>query len=85
MIELAASEVGISVLPDELDADPFLLTVENGTLDLRSGQRCPHRREDLITKLAPVAYDPAAAAVQSVEALADTILERTGPLSKAQA
>lgn len=43
---------------DELDRDPWLLNVKNGTLDLRTGELREHRREDLITKLAPVEYDP---------------------------
>ncbi len=43
-----------------LDADPWLLNVENGTLDLRTGRLRSHRREDHLTKLAPVAYDPSA-------------------------
>jgi putative DNA primase/helicase len=60
MLELAKSELPIS--PDELDADPWLLNAENGTVDLRTGELRDHRREDLITKLAPTAYDPTAAA-----------------------
>jgi putative DNA primase/helicase len=60
MIELAKTEPSIPVLPEQLDADPWLLNVRNGTLDLRAGELREHRREDLITKLAPVAYDPQA-------------------------
>ncbi len=62
MIALAESEPVIAVAPTMLDADPWALTVENGTLDLRSGQLRSHRPEDLITKLAPVVYDPEAEA-----------------------
>lgn len=62
MVALAQSEPGISISPTVLDADPWLLNVENGTLDLRTGELRPHRREDLITKLAPVVYDPRAEA-----------------------
>jgi len=58
MIELAQPEV--PVVPEELDSNPWLLNVQNGTLDLRTGELREHRREDLITKLAPVRYDPAA-------------------------
>jgi putative DNA primase/helicase len=60
MLVMAQSEPGIPVAPDELDRDPWLLTVENGTIDLRTGVLRPHDRADLITKLAPVAFDPAA-------------------------
>jgi P4 family phage/plasmid primase-like protien len=62
MLELAKSEPGIPVAPEELDADPWLFNCLNGTIDLRSGELRPHRREDLITKLAPVEYDPTARA-----------------------
>jgi putative DNA primase/helicase len=60
MIELAKSEPGIPVGPQQLDSHPWLLNVHNGTLDLRTGHLRPHAREDLLTKLAPVAYDPVA-------------------------
>ncbi len=59
-LSLARSEPGIAVQRDQLDADPWLVTVENGTIDLRSGQLREHRKDELITKLAPVVYDPAA-------------------------
>jgi putative DNA primase/helicase len=61
-LSLAEALDGIPVLHDELDADPLLLNVENGTLDLRTGTLREHRRADLISKLAPVPYDPGAAA-----------------------
>jgi len=60
MIDLAASEIAVPVLPMELDASPMLLNVLNGTIDLADGSLHGHRREDLLTKLAPVAYDPKA-------------------------
>ena len=60
MIELSKSERPLS--PDDLDADPWLLNVKNGTIDLRTGELREHRREDLTTKLAPVEYDPDASA-----------------------
>jgi putative DNA primase/helicase len=61
MIELAMSEPGVPILPDELDANAWLLNTESGTVDLRTGEVCDHCREDLITKLAAVRYDPKAA------------------------
>lgn len=42
----------------DLDPDPWLLTVLNGTVDLRTGSLRPHDRVDLITHLAPVSYAP---------------------------
>lgn len=52
----------LKVEPNDLDADPWLLNCVNGTVDLRSGTLREHRPADLITRLAPVAYDPAAQA-----------------------
>lgn len=58
MVSVARSNRAIIVTHARLDADPWLLNVENGTIDLRTGQLLEHRREDLCTKLAPVAFDP---------------------------
>ena len=52
----------VHVLAEQLDADLHLLNVANGTVDLRTGELRPHDPRDLITKLAPVAYDPDASA-----------------------
>ena len=52
----------LTVTADQLDADPDLFNVANGTLHLRSGRLRPHDPRDLITKLAPVPYDPDAQA-----------------------
>ena len=60
MVDLARSDV--PVMPDELDASPDLLNTESGTIDLRTGELREHRREDLITKIAPTTYQPDAAA-----------------------
>jgi putative DNA primase/helicase len=62
MITLVGSEPGIGIVSDHLDADPWLLNCQNGTVDLRTGELRPHNRADLITKLAPADYDPAAKA-----------------------
>jgi len=61
MTELLKSERAIIVPATALDRDPWLLNCQNGTIDLRTGDLREHRREDLITKLIPVDYDPAAA------------------------
>jgi putative DNA primase/helicase len=60
MVSQARSQPGIPVRPEELDRDLWLLNVLNGTLDLRTGELRPHRREALMTKLIPVTYDPRA-------------------------
>jgi putative DNA primase/helicase len=60
MVRQAQSEPGIPVLPGELDANPWLFNCANGTIDLRTGELRPHAREDLLSRMAPVAYDPEA-------------------------
>jgi putative DNA primase/helicase len=60
-LELARSEPGVPLLPDDLDREPFLLNVLNGTLDLRTGQLHAHRRDDRLTKMAAVEFHEDAA------------------------
>ncbi len=54
MLDLATTESTVAVDVGDLDADPWLLNVANGTLDLRKGKLHPHKQSDLITRLAPV-------------------------------
>lgn len=61
-VSLAQKMPPIPVMPEELDRDPDFLNVLNGTVDLRTGRLLGHGRERLLTKLAPVAFDSAAAA-----------------------
>ena len=58
MIYFARTEPGISVTSELLDSNPWLFNCKNGTIDLQNGKLREHRREDLITKLAPVMFDP---------------------------
>lgn len=61
LIALAATLEGIAIgNPERFDADQWLLNVENGTIDLRTGALRAHDRSDLITKLVGIQYDPAA-------------------------
>jgi putative DNA primase/helicase len=68
----ARVEPAVAVRAREFDVDGWLLNVENGTLDLRTGQLRPHRREDLITKLATTRFDPAARCLE-LEAFLDWV------------
>lgn len=56
MIKLAESEVPI--LPKDFDRDPWLFNVGNGTLYLLDGSLQHHDREDFITKVSPIDFDP---------------------------
>jgi len=60
MLRLARAEPGIGILPERLDANPWVLNVANGVLDLRSSSLGPHERTALCAKLVPVEYDPGA-------------------------
>jgi len=62
MVKLARSEPRLVGMPSEFDADRWVLNVQNGTLDLRTGHLRPHRQADMITKLASARYDPSARA-----------------------
>ena len=64
MLSVAKSEPELALTPDAFDTQPFLLNVRNGTLDLRRAVLREHQRDDLLTKLAPVAYDSSAKALR---------------------
>lgn len=58
MLKLARSEPPIPIVPAALDKDPWIFNCPNGSIDLHTGKLCEHRREDYITKLCPVEYQP---------------------------
>jgi putative DNA primase/helicase len=58
LLSVAESEREFALTPSDLDRDLWLLNCLNGTIDLRTGQLRPHDRTDLITRLAPVVYNP---------------------------
>ena len=60
MVALAATFPEVAITTDRFDSDPMLLNCLNGTLDLELFELRLHKREDFITKLAPVNYVPAA-------------------------
>lgn len=76
-IAAAMSEFACTV--SDLDADPWLFNVANGTLDLRTMELGEHDPADRITKVTLGAYDPDAPATTSPsssagEALADRLM-----------
>jgi P4 family phage/plasmid primase-like protien len=60
MLKLARSFLRIE--PEEFDDDPLLFNCANGTIDLRTGKVRDHRREDYLTKISPISFDPDAQA-----------------------
>ena len=58
MVNLARTDPLIVASVHDFDKDPMLLAVENGTVDLRTGELREHRREDMITHRSRVTFDP---------------------------
>jgi putative DNA primase/helicase len=58
MVSLARSEKGVPVRLVDFDADPMLFNCMNATIDLGTGKPREHSRTDLISKVAPVEYEP---------------------------
>jgi putative DNA primase/helicase len=81
MLDLARSEDGVPVQPDDLDGDPWLLNCVNGTVDLRTGELRAHRRQDYFTQLCPTAYVPTATC-PLFTATVDSIFDRDEDLSE---
>jgi putative DNA primase/helicase len=48
---LARSDRRLAAVIDQWDADPWLLNTPDGVIDLRTGQRRPHRADDYQTKI----------------------------------
>jgi putative DNA primase/helicase len=60
MLKQARSHLSLS--PELFDREPMLLNCPNGTVDLRTGELRPHRREDYLTALCPTPFKPDAKA-----------------------
>jgi putative DNA primase/helicase len=74
MVDLARPDFAVGA--EEMDADLYLLNVPNGTIDLRTSELRPHRREDHIDRIAPVKYDPSATAPRWQRFLSEIFNER---------
>ncbi len=57
MLEAASKDQRVVARPSELDANPMLLGLANGVLDLRTDQLIDNRPPLLITRYSPVAFD----------------------------
>ncbi|MET9959286.1 phage/plasmid primase, P4 family [Streptomyces sp. NPDC006326] len=64
VIKVLPSVPGVPARAGDFDAAPELLSVKNGTINLRTGQIHPHSPADMITKRLDVAYHPDAPAVR---------------------
>jgi len=61
-LALAECNPAIVVRAELLDADPFLVGVENGVVNLRDGSFQPHSREHLVTRRLATLFDATATA-----------------------
>jgi putative DNA primase/helicase len=61
----------LDVPVERIDSNPWLLNVDNGTIDLKTGRLHVHNPENLITKLAAVAYDRDAMAPRFLQFLSE--------------
>ena len=67
-IELSRSD--LAIVPENFNADPLLLNVNNGVVNLKTGELQGHAPELLLSKISEVEYDPAAECPQWLDHLA---------------
>jgi len=60
VLDLGAAMIGMSALPEELDADPYLLNTMSGTLDLSTETLRQADPDDRLTKITGCGYAPTA-------------------------
>lgn len=82
MIKLA--EPRMVIVDELLDADDWTLNCANGTLNLRNGEFHRHRKEDFLTKITGVEYDPAAQCPRWMEFLEGTFAGNAALIEYAQ-
>jgi putative DNA primase/helicase len=58
LIKAAQWITELNVKPEELDINPWLLNVRNGTVDVASGEFKTQCQKEMITKIANVEYNP---------------------------
>jgi putative DNA primase/helicase len=61
-LKIASRDSQLIALPQELDQQPTLLPCLNGTVDLTTGELREAKREDLLSRVIHLAYDPSAKA-----------------------
>ena len=76
MLKQARAEHPVTVGSDELDkwdSDPWLIAVDNGIVDLRTGALRPGKREDCITLHLPFRYEPEATCPRWTQFIAEVM------------
>ena len=60
LLSLAETQPKLVAAADDFDADPWQFNTQSGLLDLQNDRMFSHNPSQLVTKVAPVDYDPAA-------------------------
>lgn len=74
LLELAKSFLPMNA--DQLDCDPHLLNLPNGTYNLKHGRLQEHKPEDFITKITKAEYDESATCGTFLQVLSDLTKDR---------
>ncbi len=78
MVSLAESEPGIPAQASQFDRDSWLFGCGNGVLNLRTGQFQEAQRDDYLTQVGGVSYDPAARCPRWIQFLDEIMGGDTG-------
>lgn len=73
---IATARTYLPVVPTEFDPDPWLLNCQNGTVDLQTSELREHRKDDLITNLVSVDYNPEAECPRWVQFLEEIMPDK---------
>lgn len=84
MLKLARSEPGMSATTNELDADPMLLGVGNGVVDLQTATLIPNRPGRLISRYCDADFSPGAPALRWTKFLHDVFENDTDTIDAVQ-
>jgi putative DNA primase/helicase len=84
MLELAPSEPGMGTTPEKLDAQPDLLGVANGVVNLRMGWIMPNEPSLLITQHCAASYDKSATAPLWLQTLDEVFQGDTATINALQ-
>jgi putative DNA primase/helicase len=76
MLRLAESSPPLPVRTEDWDRNHWLLSVKNGTVDLRTGKLRQATQDDLITKSAAVEYDEQAECPRFLKFMEEVMLKR---------
>lgn len=80
MLTLAKGDRRFTLAVGDLDRDPWLFGVDNGVVDLRTGQLREASRDEFVTRRAPVKFYPNAVAPRWLQFIEEITAKPTGVL-----